>query len=111
MQAVVQEVKAGQLHLRDGSSLRFGLCIWSTGVGPTPFIESLPFAKTSVGRVAVSKQLQVLLQEGQARRSHSSPLLPDMRRDAGSQTYRLSLPSSCKSWRNANRCMPSRVAG
>lgn len=33
----------------------FGLCIWATGVGPTPFTTSLPFAKTKVGRLAVDK--------------------------------------------------------
>lgn len=69
----MEEVRPGRLHLKDGSSLRFGLCIWSTGVGPTPFIESLPFAKTSVGRLAVNKQMQVLLKDGQARRPPPTP--------------------------------------
>jgi hypothetical protein len=27
----------------------FGLCVWSTGVGPTEFTTSLPFAKTPKG--------------------------------------------------------------
>jgi hypothetical protein len=38
----------------------FGLCIWSTGVGPTPFTLSLPFLKTSKGRVAVDEFLRVM---------------------------------------------------
>ena len=38
----------------------FGLCIWSTGVGPTEFTQSLPFAKTQVGRIAVDEFLRVL---------------------------------------------------
>ena len=39
--------------------LEYGLCIWSTGVGPTPFIQSLPLVKTSLGRIAVDKHLRV----------------------------------------------------
>ncbi|KAL6749899.1 pyridine nucleotide-disulfide oxidoreductase-domain-containing protein [Haematococcus lacustris] len=57
---VVKTVTAQEITLTDGSVLPFGLCIWSTGVGPTPFIQSLPFAKTSHGRLAVDSQLRVL---------------------------------------------------
>ncbi|GFH22073.1 pyr_redox_2 domain-containing protein, partial [Haematococcus lacustris] len=53
---VVKTVTAQEITLTDGSVLPFGLCIWSTGVGPTPFIQSLPFAKTSHGRLAVDSQ-------------------------------------------------------
>ena len=67
MQGIVKEVKPTQLLLKDGSVLDFGLCIWSTGVGPTQFIESLPFTKTKVGRVAVTEQLQVLAEKDQVR--------------------------------------------
>jgi Pyridine nucleotide-disulphide oxidoreductase len=67
LQGVVKEVKKNKLILKDGSVLDFGLCIWSTGVGPTPFIESLPFAKTNVGRLAVNSRMQVLIREGQVR--------------------------------------------
>ncbi|KAI7835537.1 hypothetical protein COHA_010565 [Chlorella ohadii] len=45
----------------DGSVLPYGLCIWSTGVGPTPFVLSLPFAKTPRGRLAVDDRLRVLM--------------------------------------------------
>ena len=67
MQGIVKEVKPTQLLLKDGAVLDFGLCIWSTGVGPTQFIESLPFAKTKVGRIAVTEQLQVLAEKDQVR--------------------------------------------
>lgn len=46
---VVRKVEPGSLTLTDGTVIPFGLCIWSTGVGPTPFTLSLPFAKTQVG--------------------------------------------------------------
>lgn len=38
----------------------FGLCR-STGVGPTDFTTSLPFAKTARGRIAVDDCLHVLV--------------------------------------------------
>lgn len=37
----------------------YGLCVWSTGVGPTPFVTSLPFAKTPKGRLAVDEFLRL----------------------------------------------------
>ena len=40
---------------QDGSEIPYGLCIWSTGVGPTPFSLTLPLAKTALGRLAVDK--------------------------------------------------------
>ncbi|KIY99634.1 NADH dehydrogenase [Monoraphidium neglectum] len=56
----LRKVEPGSLTLTDGTVIPFGLCIWSTGVGPTPFTLSLPFAKTQVGRLAVNERLQVL---------------------------------------------------
>jgi len=57
---IVQKVEAGKLTLQDGEEFTFGLCIWSTGVGPTTFISSLPFAKTGAGRLVVDSHLRVL---------------------------------------------------
>jgi NADH:ubiquinone reductase (non-electrogenic) len=57
MQGVVKVVEEGSLTLTDDTVVPFGLCIWSTGVGPTPFTLSLPFAKTKVGRIAVGEWL------------------------------------------------------
>lgn len=48
-------VEEGSLTLTDNTVVPFGLCIWSTGVGPTPFTLSLPVAKTKVGRIAVGE--------------------------------------------------------
>jgi NADH:ubiquinone reductase (non-electrogenic) len=69
LQGVVKHVEEGCLTLTDNTVIPFGLCIWSTGVGPTPFTLSLPFAKTKVGRIAVDGYMRVLappLQEGAA---------------------------------------------
>ncbi|GFR52047.1 hypothetical protein Agub_g14566, partial [Astrephomene gubernaculifera] len=57
---VVQELTEREVVLKDGAVLPYGLCIWSTGVGPTPFILSLPFAKTNMGRLAVDGFMRVL---------------------------------------------------
>jgi hypothetical protein len=54
-QGVVKCVEPDSLTLTDNTVMPFGLCIWSTGVGPTPFTLSLPFAKTKVGRIAVGE--------------------------------------------------------
>ncbi len=59
-QGVVRRVDPDALTLTDGTVIPFGLCIWSTGVGPTAFTLSLPFAKTQVGRLAVDDRLRVL---------------------------------------------------
>lgn len=55
LQGVVKCVEPESLTLTDNTVVPFGLCIWSTGVGPTPFTLSLPFAKTKVGRIAVGE--------------------------------------------------------
>lgn len=57
---VVKCVEEGSLTLTDNTVVPFGLCIWSTGVGPTPFTLSLPVAKTKVGRIAVDEYMRVL---------------------------------------------------
>lgn len=59
---MVRQLTASEVHLTDGTIIPYGLCIWSTGVGPTPFTLALPFAKTSVGRLAVDKYMRVLAQ-------------------------------------------------
>lgn len=45
--------------LQSGEVIPFGLCVWSTGVGPTPFTLSLPFSKTQRGRIAIDEYLRV----------------------------------------------------
>eukprot|EP00877_Chromochloris_zofingiensis_P007537 jgi/Chrzof1/3036/Cz12g09060.t1 len=57
---IVKEVQEKTITLTDGTIIPYGLCIWSTGVGPTPFTLSLPFAKTPVGRLAIDGYLRVL---------------------------------------------------
>ncbi|EIE24104.1 mitochondrial type-II NADH dehydrogenase [Coccomyxa subellipsoidea C-169] len=53
IKVMVKEVKETELILQNGDVIPYGLCVWSTGVGPTDFTTSLPFAKTARGRIAV----------------------------------------------------------
>lgn len=47
---LVSEVHPTSVLLNDGSSLEYGVLVWSTGVGPCPFVKSLPFPKAKGGR-------------------------------------------------------------
>ncbi|BDA46213.1 Internal alternative NAD(P)H-ubiquinone oxidoreductase A1 [Coccomyxa sp. Obi] len=61
VKSMVKEVKEKELVLQNGDVMPYGLCVWSTGVGPTDFTTSLPFAKTARGRIAVDDCLHVLV--------------------------------------------------
>jgi NADH:ubiquinone reductase (non-electrogenic) len=47
---VVKEVHPEKLVLSDGNEVPYGLLVWSTGVGPSDFVNSLPFQKSPAGR-------------------------------------------------------------
>ena len=62
VQGLVREIRETDLTLDNGDKMEYGLCIWSTGVGPTTFTTALPFAKTARGRIAVDDCQRVLRQ-------------------------------------------------
>mmetsp|Transcript_2279 Transcript_2279/g.3575 ORF Transcript_2279/g.3575 Transcript_2279/m.3575 type:complete len:503 (+) Transcript_2279:59-1567(+) len=64
VKAMVKEVTSTSVVLSDGSELDYGLLVWSTGVGPTPFINSLPFAKARDGRLEVDEFMRVKDEDG-----------------------------------------------
>ena len=77
---MVKELTPTEARLSNGEVLPFGVCVWSTGVGPTDFINNLPFAKTAKGRLAVDKYLRVLgkgaeRNEGHPEEAGSHPLI------------------------------------
>lgn len=59
-QTRVKQVTEGEILLEDGSSVPYGLLVWSTGNGPTDFVRSLPFRKDSAGRLLVDPFFRVL---------------------------------------------------
>lgn len=58
-EAVVKRVDPTEVILEDGSRVPYGLLVWSTGVGPSPFVQSLPFPKTQNSRILVDAFLRV----------------------------------------------------
>jgi NADH:ubiquinone reductase (non-electrogenic) len=46
----VKDVQPNKLVLDNGEEVPYGLLVWSTGVGASPFVESLPFPKSPGGR-------------------------------------------------------------
>ena len=67
-QGMVKELRETEAVLSTGQVIPFGVCVWSTGVGPTPFIDSLKFAKTAKGRLAVDKHLRVLVDDSKGQK-------------------------------------------
>ncbi|KYQ96785.1 putative NADH dehydrogenase [Tieghemostelium lacteum] len=56
----VKEVQKDQVILQDGSVIKFGLLIWSTGIGPQKVLDNWKFMeKDKHGRIKVDKQLRV----------------------------------------------------
>jgi hypothetical protein len=56
----MQEVGEKHITLNDGTVVPYGLLVWSTGVGPSRFVKSLPFEKAPQGRLAVDERLKVV---------------------------------------------------
>ncbi len=47
----VISVDEDAVHLKNGATIPFGLLVWSTGIGPTSLVLSLPFAKSQSHRL------------------------------------------------------------
>ncbi|XP_078156833.1 internal alternative NAD(P)H-ubiquinone oxidoreductase A1, mitochondrial-like [Carex rostrata] len=58
VKVVVKEVQEKKILLKDGKEIPYGLLVWSTGVGPSEFVNNLNLPK-SRGRVGVDKWLRV----------------------------------------------------
>lgn len=56
---LVKEVHAQGVRLADGSDVPAGLVVWSTGIGPTPFVQALPFPKDRGGRLTTDAYFAV----------------------------------------------------
>ncbi|KAH7366211.1 hypothetical protein KP509_18G068100 [Ceratopteris richardii] len=59
VKGIVTEVNPGYIILSDGSRVPYGLLVWSTGVGPSGFVKSLPLPKSLDGRIGVDENLKV----------------------------------------------------
>jgi NADH:ubiquinone reductase (H+-translocating) len=57
--AVVREVRAGHVHLADGSALPYGTLVWAAGVRAHPLAEALGVPLDRAGRVSVHDDLSL----------------------------------------------------
>ena len=55
----VTRVTATEVRLKSGTVLSYGLLLWSTGNGPTPFVSSLPLPKNPRGQLIVDTTFRV----------------------------------------------------
>eukprot|EP00897_Mesotaenium_endlicherianum_P007733 jgi/Mesen1/6989/ME000364S06163 len=56
----VCEVGPTHVELNDGTRVPYGLLVWSTGIGATPFVKALTLPKTKGGRIATDQHLRVV---------------------------------------------------
>jgi hypothetical protein len=54
VRGIVKDVEEKKIILNDGTEVPYGLLVWSTGVGPSPFIQSLDLPKSPGGRFVYS---------------------------------------------------------
>ncbi|KAI8574027.1 hypothetical protein RHMOL_Rhmol01G0322000 [Rhododendron molle] len=59
VRGVVKDVLPQKIVLSDGADVPYGLLVWSTGVGPSPFIKNLELPKAPGGRIGVDEWLRV----------------------------------------------------
>ncbi|XP_022148432.1 internal alternative NAD(P)H-ubiquinone oxidoreductase A1, mitochondrial-like [Momordica charantia] len=59
VRGIVKDVTPQTIILDDGSKVPYGLLVWSTGVGPSPFVNSLEVPKSPGGRIGIDEWLRV----------------------------------------------------
>ncbi|KAK6927108.1 FAD/NAD(P)-binding domain, partial [Dillenia turbinata] len=59
VRGIVKDVHPQRIILSDGTSVPYGLLVWSTGVGPSPLIKSLDLPKSPGGRIGIDEWLRV----------------------------------------------------
>eukprot|EP01018_Ginkgo_biloba_P021990 Gb_25889 [translate_table: standard] len=59
VRGVVKDVQPEKIILTDGNEVPYGLLVWSTGVGPSPFIKATNLPKSPGGRIGVDEWLRI----------------------------------------------------
>lgn len=57
--SLVRRIKAKSIVLADRSEVPYGLVVWSTGIGPTGFVRSLPVRKDRASRLITDEYFRV----------------------------------------------------
>ena len=60
----VVQVAAESIILKNGDEVPYGLLVWSTGIGPTPLVQSLPFPKSKTNRLLTDERFRIKGGEG-----------------------------------------------
>lgn len=50
VRGIVKDVQADKIILSDDTDIPYGVLVWSTGVGPSPFVNALEVPKAPGGR-------------------------------------------------------------
>ncbi|KAK4482735.1 hypothetical protein RD792_009902 [Penstemon davidsonii] len=59
VRGIVKDVQPKKIVLSDDTDIPYGLLVWSTGVGPSSFVNSLEVPKAPGGRVGIDEWLRV----------------------------------------------------
>ncbi len=57
--SMVEKVEKGLIRLKNGDTLACSLIVWSTGIGPTPFVRSLDLPKDKAGRLLTDRYFNI----------------------------------------------------
>lgn len=57
--SLVKEVRPTEITLADGSTIPFGLAVWSTGIGATPLVQELGFPTDRANRLITNERFAV----------------------------------------------------
>lgn len=59
VRGIVKDVEPDKIVLSDETNIPYGVLVWSTGVGPSPFVHSLEVPKAPGGRIGIDEWLRV----------------------------------------------------
>ncbi|XP_051143599.1 internal alternative NAD(P)H-ubiquinone oxidoreductase A1, mitochondrial-like [Andrographis paniculata] len=59
VRGIVKDVQPDKIILSDDTTIPYGVLVWSTGVGPSPFVQSLEIPKSPGGRIGIDEWLRV----------------------------------------------------
>lgn len=63
VRGIVKDVQPQKIILSDDTEIPYGLLVWSTGVGPSPFVNALEVPKAPGGRIGIDEWLRVPSQQ------------------------------------------------
>ncbi|XP_021720658.1 internal alternative NAD(P)H-ubiquinone oxidoreductase A1, mitochondrial-like [Chenopodium quinoa] len=59
VRGIVKDVQPDKIILSDDTEVPYGLLVWSTGVGPSPFVKNLEVEKSPGGRIGIDEWLRI----------------------------------------------------